>query len=178
MTGFFFHLCNGDGCVEDEEGQDFADLAAARVGAIQALRAILAEEVNDGWLYVSSFIEIEEANNVHVDRPAVAHAQTSRAKSRNAHRYEEVSARCRCSAAQHDRGTAGPTEQRRRAPLLVRGKLQRGRSSQFGIRGSSRAFQERAALTPDAADEGLDRPSTLPPSLLAGGFFKGAHIFN
>lgn len=66
MAGFFLHLCNGDGCVEDEQGHEFADLAAARIGALNSLRAVLAEEVNEGLLYVSSFIEIEDADRVHV----------------------------------------------------------------------------------------------------------------
>ena len=34
MPLFFFHVCNGNGFVEDEEGRDLPDEAAARAIAI------------------------------------------------------------------------------------------------------------------------------------------------
>jgi hypothetical protein len=60
MPLFYLHVCNGNGFVEDEEGTEFPDLAAARLAAIDGLRDILAAEVRAGVLRRASFIEIED----------------------------------------------------------------------------------------------------------------------
>jgi len=36
MPLFYLHVCNGNGFVADEEGQEFADLAAARAEAVRS----------------------------------------------------------------------------------------------------------------------------------------------
>ncbi len=64
MPRFFFHVCNGNGFTEDEEGRDLPDLDSARAEAIKGARSIMAEELQRGHLDLSSFIEIEdEAHN-------------------------------------------------------------------------------------------------------------------
>ncbi len=64
MPRFFFHVCNGNGFTEDEEGRDLPDLDSARSEAIKGARSIMADELQRGHLDLSSFIEIEdEAHN-------------------------------------------------------------------------------------------------------------------
>jgi hypothetical protein len=60
---FYFHLCNGGGFAEDEEGTEHQDLAAARANAIRGLRDIMAGELQQGDLNLGSFIEIEDENH-------------------------------------------------------------------------------------------------------------------
>ena len=59
MPRFYLHVCNGNGFTEDEEGAEIADLAAARLIAVDGLRDILAGEIRAGVLRRASFIEIE-----------------------------------------------------------------------------------------------------------------------
>ncbi|HYD39066.1 MAG TPA: hypothetical protein VEA60_15725 [Allosphingosinicella sp.] len=61
MPRFYFHVCNGAGFVQDEEGRDLPDLEAARAEAIRGARSIMASDVQRGTLDLSSFIEIEDA---------------------------------------------------------------------------------------------------------------------
>lgn len=60
MPRFYFHVCNGTGFVQDEEGQELPDLEAARAAAIKSARSIMASDVQRGALDLSSFIEIED----------------------------------------------------------------------------------------------------------------------
>jgi Ser/Thr protein kinase RdoA (MazF antagonist) len=60
MPRYFFHVCNGDGFTQDEEGAILPDAAAARRNAIAAARGIMAEEMRAGQLNPASFIEIED----------------------------------------------------------------------------------------------------------------------
>lgn len=50
MPRFYLHICNGSGFVEDEEGMNLPDLAAARKEALKGLRSLLAEELRSGTL--------------------------------------------------------------------------------------------------------------------------------
>jgi hypothetical protein len=63
MPWFYFHVCNGNGFVEDEEGQELPDLDAARATAVRAARDIMAADVQRGALDLSSFIEIEDVDH-------------------------------------------------------------------------------------------------------------------
>ncbi len=63
MPRYFFHVCNGDGFTQDDEGLDLPDLHAARATAVQGLRDIMASELKDGLLKTASFIEIEDENH-------------------------------------------------------------------------------------------------------------------
>ena len=66
MPRFYFHVCNGSGFTEDEEGSDHADVAAARATAISGLRDIMASELKQGDLNLGSFIEIEDEDHALV----------------------------------------------------------------------------------------------------------------
>ena len=48
MPRYFFHVHEADGVVEDSEGIDFPDAAAARTEAILAARGIMAEHIRKG----------------------------------------------------------------------------------------------------------------------------------
>ena len=60
MPRYYFHICNGSGFVEDEDGQELPDLEAARAFAVRSARSIMASDVQRGMLDLSSFIEIED----------------------------------------------------------------------------------------------------------------------
>jgi hypothetical protein len=59
MPRYFFHVCNGTGFIEDEEGRDLPDDTAARAAAIGDARSIMASDVQRGQLDLSSFIEVQ-----------------------------------------------------------------------------------------------------------------------
>lgn len=61
MPRFYFHVCNGNGFTEDDEGQDLPDIDAARLAAIHSARDIMAADVQRGILDLSSFIEVEDS---------------------------------------------------------------------------------------------------------------------
>lgn len=61
MPRFFFHICNGNGFTEDEEGRELRDEAEARFVALAGARDIMAEEMRAGQLDPASFIEVEDA---------------------------------------------------------------------------------------------------------------------
>jgi hypothetical protein len=60
MPRFFFHVCNGTGFVEDEEGRELPDLGAARAEALKGARSIMADDLHRGVLDLASFIEVED----------------------------------------------------------------------------------------------------------------------
>ena len=65
MARFFLHINNGNGYSEDPEGQDLADLEAARRQAIDGVRSLLSEEARQGQLDLSGSIEIaDDTGNV------------------------------------------------------------------------------------------------------------------
>jgi hypothetical protein len=59
MPRFYMHVCNGNGFVEDEEGVELPDEAAARQKAIEAARDVMAGDLRKGELDLTSFIEVE-----------------------------------------------------------------------------------------------------------------------
>jgi hypothetical protein len=63
MPRFFLHISNGvDGFVEDPEGQELQDEAAARRAAIVGARDMMAADLLTGELDLGSFIEVEDEN--------------------------------------------------------------------------------------------------------------------
>jgi hypothetical protein len=60
MPRFFFHICNGHGFIEDEEGVDLPDEPAARSNAVEAARDVMAGDLREGRLDLTSFIEVED----------------------------------------------------------------------------------------------------------------------
>jgi hypothetical protein len=63
VAKYYLHVCNGIGFIEDTDGHDCTDLAAARLTAIAGLRDILAGELRDGSLNTASFVEIEDEDH-------------------------------------------------------------------------------------------------------------------
>jgi len=57
---FYFHICNGKGFTEDEQGQELPNEEAARIEAIRGLRDISASELMRGEMNLGSFIEVED----------------------------------------------------------------------------------------------------------------------
>jgi hypothetical protein len=66
MPRFFFHVCNGNGFTEDEEGRELLDEAEARSVALTGARDIMAEEMRAGQLDPASFIEVEDSEHRHL----------------------------------------------------------------------------------------------------------------
>jgi hypothetical protein len=60
MPRFYFHVCDGHRFIEDEEGVDLADEAAARKEAIEAARDLMTGGLREGQLDLTSFIEVED----------------------------------------------------------------------------------------------------------------------
>jgi Domain of unknown function (DUF6894) len=63
MPLYYLHVCNGNGFVEDEEGQELADLDAARAAAIHGARDIMSADIRRGELDPASFIEVEDEDH-------------------------------------------------------------------------------------------------------------------
>jgi hypothetical protein len=66
MPHFYLHLGNGQGYLEDDHGDDYADVNAARQDAICSLREAIAADILKGVLNIATFIEIEDAQHQHV----------------------------------------------------------------------------------------------------------------
>jgi hypothetical protein len=66
MPRFFFHVCDGNGFTEDEEGRELLDEAEARFVALTGARDIMAEEMRAGQLDPASFIEVEDGEHRHL----------------------------------------------------------------------------------------------------------------
>jgi hypothetical protein len=65
MARFYLNIRNGGGYVEDVEGQELPDLAAARLQAIEGVRSVLSEEARQGEIDLSGSIEIaDHAGNI------------------------------------------------------------------------------------------------------------------
>jgi hypothetical protein len=62
MARYYLHINNGGGYSEDTEGQELADLGAARTAAIEGVRSLLSEEARQGQLDLSGTIEIADAD--------------------------------------------------------------------------------------------------------------------
>jgi hypothetical protein len=66
MPLFYLHVCNGNGFIEDEEGTELPDAAAAREAAIHGARDIMREDIRRGELDPASFIEVEDSEHKHL----------------------------------------------------------------------------------------------------------------
>jgi hypothetical protein len=65
MARYYLNIRNGGGYVEDMEGQELPDLAAARLQAIEGVRSVLSEEARQGEIDLSGSIEIaDQAGNI------------------------------------------------------------------------------------------------------------------
>jgi hypothetical protein len=61
MARYYLHIRNG-GFSEDLEGQELADLDAARSAAIDGVRSLLSEEARQGQLDLTGVIEIADGD--------------------------------------------------------------------------------------------------------------------
>ena len=59
MPRYYFHVCDGDGFCEDEEGRELPDHEAARREALAGARSLMVDELIHGKLNLASFIEVE-----------------------------------------------------------------------------------------------------------------------
>lgn len=60
---YFFHMQNGNGLTRDEEGQEFADLDAARQSGLAGIRSVLGEELMRGVVDLSGRLDICDADD-------------------------------------------------------------------------------------------------------------------
>jgi hypothetical protein len=60
MPQFHLNLRRGQELIEDDEPQEFADLAAAREDAVQSLRELAAHALQDGKSFEYTGIEITD----------------------------------------------------------------------------------------------------------------------
>jgi len=58
MARFFFHLRNSTGYLQDEEGQELADVSAARRAALESVRSIASEEAKAGTIDLRASIQV------------------------------------------------------------------------------------------------------------------------
>jgi hypothetical protein len=61
MPRYFFHIHNGTGLTEDQEGRELPDIAAAREEAVSGIRSIVSEEALRGQLDLDGRIEVCDA---------------------------------------------------------------------------------------------------------------------
>jgi hypothetical protein len=62
MAHYHFHVLNGLGLTEDDEGRDLADLDVARREAINGARSIISEEARDGRVDLRGRIDVTDAS--------------------------------------------------------------------------------------------------------------------
>ena len=60
MPRFYLHMSDVNGFIEDEEGVDLPDEAAARETALRCARDVMIGEVRGGTLDLTCFIEVED----------------------------------------------------------------------------------------------------------------------
>jgi len=66
MPLYFFHIRNGMGFTPDDEGQELADVGAARNVALRSARALIAAEVAEGRIDLRGRIEVADADGAQV----------------------------------------------------------------------------------------------------------------
>lgn len=78
MPRYFFDIFNGNGFVQDEEGVDLQDQAAAVRMAMDSIRSIIAEEARKGLLDLDGHIEVRDGCSEALARIAFPEAFTVR----------------------------------------------------------------------------------------------------
>jgi hypothetical protein len=66
MPRFHLHIRTPDGFIEDEEGLEFPDHAAAMVEAVSGARSLMSGEVAAGTICFDQSIEIHDAAGRHL----------------------------------------------------------------------------------------------------------------
>ena len=67
MPRFYFHLRAGDQFIRDDDGQDFADLSAAKLEAISSAREIVAGAIRSGHASVPDAFVIADETAQEID---------------------------------------------------------------------------------------------------------------
>ncbi len=57
---YYFHVRNGNGLVEDDEGRNLPDRDTARAEALKGVRSMLSEDVLSGFLDLQGTIDVVE----------------------------------------------------------------------------------------------------------------------
>jgi hypothetical protein len=60
MARYFFHVHNGIGLIDDEDGRELLDLGRAREEAIKGIRSIVSDEALQGRIDLSGRITIAD----------------------------------------------------------------------------------------------------------------------
>ena len=82
MNRFYFHLRCGEKVIADDEGTDFADVAAARSEALAAARQILAETIRSGRGDAPEAFIIADSEGRELDTVAFAALVPDRLRSK------------------------------------------------------------------------------------------------
>jgi hypothetical protein len=78
MPQFYFHIRNADDMALDEEGNNVADLNAARRQALASARELLANAIKEGKDPVPDSIVIADADGQELTSVPLRHALPSR----------------------------------------------------------------------------------------------------
>ena len=81
MPHFYFHLRQGEEIIEDEEGQDLPDVAAAQDEALKSLREMAAQSILSGDDFPDSFL-VTDADGNEITSVPVASVLPPRLKGR------------------------------------------------------------------------------------------------
>lgn len=60
MTRFYFHICDGDGRIPDDEGMDLQDMKAARTEVFNSARDLALTGIRSGLGIANRFVELED----------------------------------------------------------------------------------------------------------------------
>ena len=66
MSHYHFHLQNGGGFVEDEEGRELPGPEEARVEAVRDIRSIISEEVREGVVVLRGRLEVVDGDGAPI----------------------------------------------------------------------------------------------------------------
>lgn len=66
MPRFYFHVSDGEGFCQNEEGQDLSDAEAARREAVRSARLLMADDLQRGELNLGSCIQVEAEGGEHL----------------------------------------------------------------------------------------------------------------
>ena len=68
MPRYFFHVRNGIGDAEDEEGRELPSVEAARRDAIKGVRSIISDEVKQGLIDLRGEITVTDEDGAALIR--------------------------------------------------------------------------------------------------------------
>jgi hypothetical protein len=69
MPRYYFHVRDGGGLVEDEEGRELADADVARNEALKGVRSIVSEEAKQGLVDLRGTLEVHDGARLVLSLP-------------------------------------------------------------------------------------------------------------